>query len=128
MFLIFFFTTTTRLLIYCAMAELSSDRIIDNILDSQLGSERDGDETASRADNQMLDVSMEDPTPGPRRVGFAPSSISKVVDQTANLVMESFDKFLERYEMVHIASFVVDSLALTFQFQQLVTRRTFQPI
>jgi hypothetical protein len=103
------------------MAELSSDRIIDNILDSQLGSERDGDETASRADNQMLDVSMEDPTPGPRRVGFAPSSISK-------LVMESFEKFLERYEMVHIASFVVDSLALTFQFQQLVTRRTFQPI
>jgi hypothetical protein len=86
------------------MADLSSDRIIDNILDSQLGSERDGEETASRADNQMMDVSMdEDPTPGPRRVGFDPSSISKVVDQTANLVMESFEKFLERYALTGVA-------------------------
>jgi hypothetical protein len=79
------------------MVELSSDRMIDNILDSQMGSERDGEETASRADNQMMDVSIPaNPTPGPRRVGFDPTSISKVVDQTANLVMESFEKFLER--------------------------------
>jgi hypothetical protein len=83
------------------MAELSSDRIIDNILDSQLGSERDGEETASHAGKHMGDVAMEDePTPGPRRVGFDPTSISKVVDQTALLVMESFEKFLERYNDV----------------------------
>lgn len=83
------------------MAELSSDRIIDNILDSQLGSERDGEETASQAGKQMEDVAMEDePAPGPRRVGFDPTSISKVVDQTALLVMESFEKFLERYNDV----------------------------
>lgn len=110
------------------MAELSSDRIIDNILDSQLGSERDGEETASRADNQMLDVSMEDPTPGPRRVGFNPSSISKVVDQTANLVMESFEKFMERYKAgISIFFFYVSQL-LTLWVSTIVTRRTFQPI
>ncbi|KAI9285284.1 MCM2/3/5 family-domain-containing protein [Umbelopsis sp. AD052] len=90
------------------MAELSSDRIIDNILDSQLGSERDGEETASQAGKQMGDVVMGDePAPGPRRVGFDPTSISKVVDQTALLVMESFEKFLESYKEnipTHLAS------------------------
>ncbi|KAI8368290.1 MCM2/3/5 family-domain-containing protein [Radiomyces spectabilis] len=83
------------------MSELVSDQLMTNVLDSQVAPMLDTEDLPGSTPaniNMDVDAMDEEPVQAPRRIGFTTDRVTKVVDQTAVTLMESFEAFLESFK------------------------------
>ncbi|KAI8076810.1 MCM2/3/5 family-domain-containing protein [Halteromyces radiatus] len=73
--------------------QIPSDQLYTSMLDSQAVPEPYPPSTPVN-----MEMDQEQPTSYPNRVAFAPDNIVKVIDRTAMVVMQSFEKFIEKYQ------------------------------
>lgn len=73
------------------MTDLASDQHLSGILDSQVPLPSEMQTPAAG----NMDVDDSQPPRAQRRTGYAPENIPRVVDSTAMVFMDTFEKFLE---------------------------------